>query len=325
MPTRQMTHIDRALTNMSVAYMQAENAFIADKVFPVMPVQKQSDTYFIYSKADYFRDEARERSKGTESAGGDYSLSTAPPYYCRRISYHTTIDDEDRANSDSPLAPDRDATEFVTQKLLINKENRWANTFFKDSVWGTDITGVSSSPASGKTLQWDQSAADPIKTIRNYKTQMLQTTGKEANTLVVGPQVLDALLDNDEVIDRIKYTQRGIVTTDLLATMFGVDNLYVSRGIQNTAAKGKNAAMSFIVGKHALLCYTDKNPGIKKATAGLTFSWNGYMGAGAFGNTINRIQTPLLGRGAERIEGEMAFDQKVIAKDMGIFFKDIVA
>ena len=68
-PGRNSTHIDRALTNISVAYMQSADTFIADKVFPMIPVQKQSDTYFEYDKESFFRDDARERAKGTESAG----------------------------------------------------------------------------------------------------------------------------------------------------------------------------------------------------------------------------------------------------------------
>ena len=39
MPTRQQIHIDRPLTNISVAYMQDAKNFIADKVFPTIPVQ----------------------------------------------------------------------------------------------------------------------------------------------------------------------------------------------------------------------------------------------------------------------------------------------
>jgi len=34
---------------------------------------------------------------------------------------------------------------------------------------------------------------------------------------------------------------------------------------------------------------------------------------------------PWLGMDTERIEGEMAFDNRVVAKDLGVFFKDIVA
>ena len=52
MPSRSQTHIDRALTNMSVKYMQDASGFVNDKVFPVLPVQKQSDRYFVYKKED---------------------------------------------------------------------------------------------------------------------------------------------------------------------------------------------------------------------------------------------------------------------------------
>ena len=49
MPTMQNAHIDRALTNTSVAYMQDASAFIADKVFPIVPVKRQSDVFYIYN------------------------------------------------------------------------------------------------------------------------------------------------------------------------------------------------------------------------------------------------------------------------------------
>ena len=39
MPKMQDAHIDRALTNISVAYLQDASAFIADKVFPIVPVK----------------------------------------------------------------------------------------------------------------------------------------------------------------------------------------------------------------------------------------------------------------------------------------------
>ncbi|MNF03865.1 hypothetical protein D3C80_2032670 [compost metagenome] len=49
------------------------------------------------------------------------------------------------------------------------------------------------------------------------------------------------------------------------------------------------------------------------------------MGASAFGNRTVRIPMDNLGLGTERIEAEFAFDAKVIAQDLGVFFKDIVA
>ena len=82
--------------------------------------------------------------------------------------------------------------------------------------------------------------------------------------------------------------------------------------------------MKFVSKNNALLCYTTDRPSLKRPSAGYIFAWTGLEGAGAYANRMVRIPTPLLGIGAERIEGEMAYDQRVIAKDMGIFFNGIV-
>lgn len=325
MPTRQQIHIDRALTNISVAYMQDANNFIADKVFPIIPVQKQSDTYFIYKKEDFFRDEAGERAKGTESAGGDYDIDQAPPYFARKWAFHQDVTEEDRVNADDPLKPNQDATDFVSQKLLLRRENLWAQKYFQAGVWAKELTGVASAPTGAQTLQFDQATSDPIKVITDENTAMAERTGYKSNTLVLSPYVYNSLKNHPDIIDRIKYTQKGIVTVDLLASLFEVDNVYVPWAIQNTAIKGKAGAMSFIMGKHALLMYVEKNPGLKKPSAGYTFAWTGLKGAGAFGNRVVRIPMPWLGMDTERVEGEMAFDLKVVGADLGTFFKDIVS
>lgn len=64
--------------------------------------------------------------------------------------------------------------------------------------------------------------------------------------------------------------------------------------------------------------------GLKVPSAGYIFSWAGLLGAGAYGNRIMRIPVPLLGAGTERVEGEMAFDQKIVAADLGVFFAGAV-
>ena len=43
-PTPRDVHVDAALTNISIAYKQSDDAFVAEKVFPVVPVGKQSGT-----------------------------------------------------------------------------------------------------------------------------------------------------------------------------------------------------------------------------------------------------------------------------------------
>jgi len=318
MPTRSQVHIDSALTNISVAYVQSEDAYVAHQVFPVVGVQKQSDRYFLYKREDWFRDEAEERAPATESAGGDYEIDNTPNYFCRKYAYHKDVTEEDRTNSDTPLDADQDATEFVTQKLLLQKEVKWANTYFKTGVWGVD-------KASGVAGQkkWSDITSTPIEDINNANVAMAGVTGKRPNIFIIGAPVFNALKNHPAILERIKYTQKGIVTTDLLAALFDVDQVLIAWAIKNSGAKKATEANDFILGNNGLLCYKAPRAGLKTASAGYTFTWTGLKGAGAFGNNIARIPVPLLGQGTERIEGEMAYDMKVVAADLGVFWSNM--
>jgi hypothetical protein len=325
MPTKGQAHIDKALTNMSVAYIQDETNFIASKVFPQIPVKKQSDVYFVYNKGDFFRDEARVRAGASESVGGEYGVETDTPYYCKLHAFHKDVTEQDRANYDEPLNADIDAQEFVTGKMLIRREVVWAEKYFKPGIWTTERTGVAANPAAGQVLQFSDPASDPIKVISDEIVLMAGSTGFRPNTIVMTPAVFYSLKNHPDILDRIKYTQKGIVTADLLATLFEVDNIYVAWSVVNTANQGADDQIGFVMGKHMLLAYVNPKPAIKKPSAGYIFAWTGLLGAGAFANRIVRLPMDQLGLGTERIEGEIAFDAKVIAQDLGVFFKDIVA
>lgn len=324
MPKMQDAHIDRALTNISVAYLQDASAFIADKVFPIVPVKRQSDVFYVYNKGDFMRDEAQERGAGTESAGGDYGVEAADPYYCRKHSFHKDVTEEERVNYDDPLDADTDATTFVSQKMLIRRENAWASKFFTTGVWGTETAGADAA-GNGTVIRWDLPTSNPIKDITDAAVAMAGATGFKPNTLVLSPYAFNALKNHEDILDRIKYTQKGIVTEDLLATLFGVEHVYVAWAVTNAAAKGATDAINFIMGKHALLCYSATRPALRQPSAGYIFAWTGLEGAGAYGNRIVRLPMPQLGLGTERIEGEAAFDVKKICADLGHFFKDIVS
>jgi hypothetical protein len=325
MPKMQDAHIDRALTNVSIAYLQDASAFIADKIFPIVKVKRQSDVFYIYNKGDFMRDEAQVRGAATESAGGDYGVEAADPYYCRKHAFHKDVTPEERANYDEPLDADTDAAQFVSQKMLIRREMEWASKFFKTGVWGTEITGKESAPGENETIQWNQPTSDPIKDITEASVKMASETGFKPNKLVLSPYAFNALKNHEDILDRIKYTQKGIVTTDLLATLFEVDEVHVAWAVVNSAIKGAKDSVDFIYGKNALLCYSAKAPALRTPSAGYIFAWTGLEGSGAYGNRIVRLPMDMLGLGTERIEGEIAFDVKKVCGDLGIFFKDIVA
>jgi hypothetical protein len=319
-PNPSQVHIDQALSNVSVAYIQSANGFIADKVFPTVPVASQSDKYFVYTKNDWFRDEAQKRAPATESAGSGFNVGNAN-YFCDVFAIHKDVDDQTIANAvASPgIDPEADAARFVAQRMMLKREIEWTNTFFTTGVWtgsstGTDIAGAA----------WDNySTSTPIQDVRAEKLAVLGKTGIKPNTLVLGAHVYAALLDHPDFIDRIKYTTDQATTADLLKRLFEVDNLFVSEAVKATNVEGETAAYSFVASKSALLVYSAPAPSLMTPSGGYTFKWNGVSdGAGLEIGTV-RIEMPL--KRAVRVESQMAWDSKVVAPDVGVFFTAAVS
>jgi hypothetical protein len=316
-------HVDVPLTNMSVAYIQDQTAFVADKIFPIVPVMKQSDLYFTYSREDFLRNEADVRAYGAESKGGGYDVSRSP-YFANIFAFHKDVYPTDRVNSMNPLQPDMDATEFVINKLLLKRETDFQSRFFATGIWGTEYVGAGSTGGLNK-LYWSSANSKPLEDIGNAQIAVQAITGKKPNTLLLGPYTYLALRDNTEVRDLLRYTAGAKVPTpDILAAMFDVERVLVGSAVSNTAAKGAAEDTDFILGKHALLCYTESAPGLKKVSAGYIFAWTGLEGAAAFGNRVYRLPMDLLGLGTVRVEAEMAYATEVVSSALGVFFKDIV-
>lgn len=325
-PTVSDVHVNGPLTSISVAYMQAESAFIADKVFPNIPVSKQSDLYFTYDRGSFNSDEMKERAPGTEAEGGGYTLDANSSYYARRYSFKHDIPDEVRANADAPHSPDRASSEFVTRKALIRRERIFATNYFGTGVWTYGKTGQASADSTHVKF-WDDTTSIPITDVRNGKRTVLESTGFEPNTLILGRAVYDAICDHPTFLDRVKYGQSGQgaparITLAAMAALFEVDRVYVMNAIYNTAKKGQTASHTFIGGKHALLCYVAPAPGIMVPSAGYTFSWTGMFGNTALGTRIRQYRLENIG--SDRTEIDSCFDMKLVGADLGYFFGSVV-
>ena len=133
-PGRGDAHIDAPLTNVAVAFTQTPDAFVADRAFPILPVAKQTNKYFVVPKGEWFRDQMKKRAPGTESAERTHTLST-DSYECDVWALHEMLADQVLANYDSPLKAEFEMTEGLAQAGMIRKELAWVTAFFAASIW----------------------------------------------------------------------------------------------------------------------------------------------------------------------------------------------
>ncbi len=130
MPTPDLRdlHVDQLLSNLSIAYRNP--MYVADQIFPIVPVAKQSNIIPKYNQSFWFRDAATLRAPGSKSIGGGFTVDNTDTYFCPRYSFRFEIPDELRDNADEPYNLDRDGAEFVADKILMRREVNYAGAFF---------------------------------------------------------------------------------------------------------------------------------------------------------------------------------------------------
>lgn len=263
MLTQQDVVVDPALSNVSIKY--SNDTFIADEVFPVVMVSKQTGKYYVYDKAN-LRINATLRAAGAGANEIDFGLTTAS-FSCDDHALKEFVADEIQDQADAALNPLIDATETVTEQLMLDREQALATLL-------SNTANITQNTTLAGTSQWsDYANSDPIGDVRTARTTVHSSTFKKPNTLIMGKQVFDMLVEHPAIIERIKYSALGVVTSELLARVFQVEKVLVGEAGSNTAAEGQTDSLSYVWGKHAWVAFISPRVSLKMLTVGITFTY----------------------------------------------------
>lgn len=306
MLVQQDVVVDPALSNVSIKY--SNDVFIADMVFPTVKVAKQTGKYYIYDKSN-LRALNTQRAAGSGANEIDFGLSLAT-FACDDHALKEFVADEIQDQADAALNPLIDATETVTEQLLLDREIKLA-AILADTAQMTQNTTLSG------TTQWsDYSNSDPIGDVRTARTTVHTNTFKKPNTIVMGKTVFDILAEHPAIIERIKYSQLGVVTAELMARVFQVEKILVGEAGYNTAVEGQTDSLSYVWGKHAVVCHIAPQVRLKTLTLGYTFTYSERV--------VKRWRDEDREGTYVRI-GNDNYVQKVVAATAGYLIKNAVA
>jgi len=317
-------HTNALLSQISVGYTNPDNSYVADRVFPLVYVDKQSDLYPIFNRGDFIRDEgtAMVRAPGTNAAVTGYGLTTGN-YFALNYAIGHEIPDELRGNADSVYDLDMQGTFLVTNLQLIRRERAFATDFMKTGVW----TGSSTGSDITVSNKWsDYGASDPIGDIRTQLRAGQLLTGRRPNKLVMGQIVWDRLIDHPDFIDRIKggatTANPAFWSQQALANLLGLDEILVGSAVYNAAQEGLTAVPTFIMDDDALLLYTPSTAGKMIPSAGYTFVWQTLVNGARSPQYIRKIREERPRK--DIIEAHSYWDQAAVDVNAGCFFPDVV-
>jgi hypothetical protein len=107
------------------------------------------------------------------------------------------------------------------------------------------------------TSRWDTTTSKPIDDIKDAKEVVRKKIGVRPNTLVLSASSFEALCEHASIVDRIKYSALGIVNTDLLKQLLGIQNIVIGDGV--TLPK-TGETFGDIWGDNAVLAYVKNGP-----------------------------------------------------------------
>ncbi|HLJ87753.1 MAG TPA: hypothetical protein VKZ53_13085 [Candidatus Angelobacter sp.] len=303
--------IDVALSQFAQLYRN--NSMVAEVLLPRVPVEAQSDFYWIFGRENQALRENDLRAPAAPAERIQQTLSKNR-YFCPDHSLAREIPDEERANF-SAGDVEQWATQTILDKLFLRQEVRAAALAANPANYAnTNVVTL----AGGS--QWSALAdSSPISDVETGKS-VIRQIGQEANVMIISDPVYQKLRVHPAIIQRLVYTKGGQVTLDDLAAVFGVAKVVLASAVQ----LDQNAVPRFVWGKVAILAYVQQNASPADVSFGKTFVWKNAPGTvEGFSTEIARL-TPASAK-ADELAVHFYYAQQVTSNISAYLFNNAVA
>lgn len=243
---QQVRVTDPILTTVVQGYKDPE--FVGSKLFPEVPVDISAGKVLEFGRED-FRLANTRRTPGSDRKEVMFGHQ-GKPYVLENHGLDGKL----------PIEHERDALVMPGIDLGSRVAMRTMRTIRRGLEYDQAALALNAAnyAAANKialttTAKWSDPASNPGKQIAEYGEVIRSKTGMRPNILLVGAVGFSALQNNPAVLDKIKYTQRGIITPELLASLFNVREVVVG----DSLVAGEEAAAGFsdIWGNNAVLAY----------------------------------------------------------------------
>lgn len=317
----------------SISYQQEDSAFVADKWFPQVPVDRIAGYYPKWAKANAFTNKAGTWRPGTLPPTGELGIDDPGFFACTRYAFQAPLLADLPYVADPAYPLEKATTQFVTDVLRLNKEILIADNYFKTGVWGIDVTGVNSGETwapgevtTGETFRrFNDADSDPLGLFKDAKMAIKKEIGVKPNTLIMGEQVYEAMRINPQLISLFRNPQGSEkvptkLNKEMIAQALDIDNILIGEAMYNTTPTAPTCTLDWVFGKHMWLGYVD-TPGHLKTIAAMNLSFNDPLG----GFSTAMEQVPDLLTHTTYYRGFQCWTPVVMARDAGMFFYNAIA
>jgi len=262
---------------MEYDVLAREMGYIATQVFPVFEAAKPSGTFGTIPVEQLLQTRDTTRSPGSGYARGEWEFST-DTFACIEHGAEEAIDDNQATAYREWFDAEQVAAARAMSSVQRNAEIRVHDAVFNTSTW----TGSSLTTAIGGGLEWDVAAsAKPIADVEAAAQLVYDNSGFWPNALVITKKVFRNLRVVAEIQDVISSSgagmpeNAGMITQQMLSTVFDLPFIIVGGSTKNTAAEGATASLASVWDdEYAMVCRVSTTNDISEPCIGRTIHWS---------------------------------------------------
>jgi hypothetical protein len=305
-------HVDAHLTNLAINYRPQE--YIADQIAPIVIVDKQRNTYPVYSRNEFFAVEDARRGPGTQAKKITRSVGSSF-YHAENYALGMDWTIEDEVNTDAAyraLTAAGKAT-YLQGKLLLATEKRVidvmattasvGSVFVCNSAWAAPVA---------------DNAGDPLAHIEALKEYGRLSTGQAFNSVAIGWRSWAHLRRNKQFRNLIMGVNNGggLVTRQAAQAVFEVDRFNVIGAAYHTANEAQSASSyTNALADSLILYYAPPRPSLDDPSWMYQFRWQNPTLPAPM--TVFRHPYDSKAR-SETIEVDLYQDERIVGADYGL-------
>lgn len=246
MSPSQARVIDPILTTVAQGYKNAE--LVGGELFPAVPVTQRGGKIIKFTRED-FRLYATGRAPGAATKRVQYGYGS-DPYALEQHALEGVVPFEllQEANQVPGINLATNAIRKTQNIIALRNEKARADIALDATKYA-----ASNKVTLAGAAQWSDDASTPSKDIETAKEAVRAKIGRRPNTVLLGAKVFSKLKTHPAIIDRIKYTGRDVVTTELLAALFDVKRVVVGDAVYEDAAGN----LADVWGKFVVVAFTE--------------------------------------------------------------------
>lgn len=301
-------HVNAPLTNFA---LQLRNrAFVAEQVFPVLTVVKESDVYYTFSREE-LRDVDTLRAAGALAKEVEWVPSTAT-YTAEEYALRHLLADRIVNNADAPVRPRMNTVSKLLKWIQLGQEKR-VQAIAQNS--SNSVATVAVSP------KWDGTSPTIERDIDTAKDSVRNNAGVEPNAILLPENVKDVVKRDATLRDLIRYViNLGEGNRDLLMNgelppvMFNLA-IIVAGATEDTSKIGATSSIAKIWTDAVPVFYREMAPSLDAVTWGM----------------IMRVQNPIVkayrdeNRNGEYIEVSQIQSEELVTANAANLLTDVLS